>query len=154
MSQPPDPTRTPYDSLGGEPVVRAIVERFYDLMGSRADAATIRAMHPPDLRMARAKLFWFLSGWLGGPPLYVERYGHPRLRARHLPFPIGDEAAAAWMACMTQALAEHVPDEALRASLLDSLTRTALHMRNLAGPGAPMPIGPGITSVRRRQADD
>ena len=80
----------PFERIGGEEGVRALVDRFYDLMDTLPEAAGIRAMHPRDLRMSREKLYLFLVGWLGGPPLYVERFGHPRLRARHLPFPIGD----------------------------------------------------------------
>jgi hemoglobin len=87
-------------------------------------------MHPADLSGSREKLYWFLSGWLGGPQHYVERRGHPRLRARHFPFAVDDDAAAQWMACMTAALAETVPDVELRDTLAGALARLALHMRN------------------------
>ena len=80
---------SPYERLGGEQAVRRLVDRFYDLMDTLPEAAGIRALHPEDLTDSREKLFMFLSGWLGGPPLYQMQYGHPRLRARHLPFPIG-----------------------------------------------------------------
>lgn len=121
---------TIFEQLGGEPGVARIVARFYDSMDRRADAATIRALHPADLTAARNKLTWFLIGWTGGPPAYVSRYGHPRLRARHLPFAIDTAAAAAWMTCMDEALAAEVADDALRASLHDALVRLATHMRN------------------------
>ena len=78
-----------FDLLGGETPVRELVDRFYDLMDLEAAFAELRALHPPDLDGSRDKLFWFLCGWLGGPSHYTERFGHPRLRARHLPFPIG-----------------------------------------------------------------
>ena len=91
MSQPSASTpHSLFDLLGGEPhgtnQIRAIVEAFYDVMDSDEKAKTIRLMHPEDLTSSREKLFMFLSGWTGGPQLYIERYGHPFLRRRHLPF--------------------------------------------------------------------
>lgn len=127
---------TPYDQLGGAPAVRALVDRFYDLVDTLPEARVIRAMHPPDMAGSREKLFEFLSGWLGGPPLYVEKRGHPRLRMRHFGFAIDDAARDAWMACMSRALDELVHDPALRAHLRGALQRTADHMRNVAPPGA------------------
>jgi len=124
---------TPYELMGGEPAVRRLVDRFYTHMDEDPAAATIRAMHPPDLATSNEKLFLFLSGWLGGPPLYVERYGHPRLRARHLPFPIDTAAAEAWMRCMGRALDEVVEDTGLRRELYGSFARLADHMRNREG---------------------
>jgi hemoglobin len=121
---------SPYERLGGEQAVRKLVDRFYDLMESLPEAAHIRAMHPEDLTGSRDKLFKFLSGWLGGPQLYAAAYGHPRLRARHLPFPIGDAERDAWLRCMEQAVAETEMDELLRSHLLRSLRNTADHMRN------------------------
>ena len=123
-----------YELLGGEDGVRALVDTFYDLMDSLPEARTIRAMHPPDLEGSREKLFLFLCGWTGGPPLYIQRYGHPRLRARHLPFPIDDDAARAWMLCMEGALDECVADDSFRDQLARAFTRIAGHMRN-QGPG-------------------
>lgn len=119
-----------YDILGGEAAVRALVDRFYDLMESRPDAAAIRALHPQALAGSRDKLFKFLSGWLGGPALYVQEFGHPMLRARHLPFSIGNAERDAWMQCMRQALEEQVADKLLRDQLISSFQRTADHMRN------------------------
>ena len=120
-----NPERTPYESIGGEPVVRALVERFYDLM--ELDPAYER------LESAREKLFLFLSGWLGGPPLYADRHGHPMLRARHLPFAIGTVERDQWMACMKQAMAEvDVPGE-LRGPLEGAFFKTADWMRNQPG---------------------
>ena len=74
---------------------------------------------------------WFLVGWMGGPPRYVERFGHPRLRARHLPFGIGGRGRHQWMGCMEQALEEVVPADAqLRGFLAAALAQLADHMRN------------------------
>jgi len=121
-----------YELLGGETTLRAIVDRFYALMDELPEAWEIRKLHPDDLSGSADKLFMFLSGWLGGPSLYIERYGHPRLRARHLPFPIGSRERDQWMMCMRMALEEHVPDESLRNKLIDALANTADFMRNKA----------------------
>lgn len=123
-------TLTPYQAIGGEAALLRLVDRFYDHMDTLPQAATIRAMHPADLARARQRLFEFLSGWMGGPPLYWERHGHPRLRARHLPFAIDRAAATAWMQCMHRALAEEVADPELRARLESALAGVADHMRN------------------------
>jgi len=122
---------TVYERLGGEAGLRRLVDRFYDLMDSLPEAERIRALHPTDLTSSREKLYLFLSGWLGGPSLYIARYGHPRLRARHLPFPIGEAEGEAWLLCMERALAEFDLDHELRAELLHTLRQTADHMRNV-----------------------
>lgn len=119
-----------YQALGGEPAVRRLVDRFYQLMTELPQAQAIRAMHQPDLTQAKERLFMFLSVWLGGPPLYAERYGQPRLRRAHLPFPIDQQARDAWMDCMQQALAEQVNDEALLVQLKASFFKTADFLRN------------------------
>ncbi len=121
---------SPYARMGGEQAVRRLVDRFYDLMDSLPEARGIRALHPADLSGSRDKLFKFLSGWLGGPALYIEEYGHPRLRMRHLPFAIAEAERDAWMSCMRQTLAEMEMDDFLREQLLQSLSNTADHMRN------------------------
>ncbi len=122
--------QTPYALLGGEPAVRALVERFYDLMELEPGYAAIRRLHAPDLAHAREKLFLFLSGWLGGPSLYIERYGHPMLRRRHLPFPIGTRERDQWMACMEQAMVETGVADDLRARPREAFFQTADWMRN------------------------
>lgn len=122
-----------YERIGGEAGVRALVERFYAYMDELPEARAARAVHPPDLQNAKERLFLFLSGWLGGPPLYVEKHGHPRLRARHMPFPIGVAERDGWMACMKAALAEAALDDASRAKLIDGFANLADHMRNRAG---------------------
>lgn len=124
---------TVFAALGGEVGIRALVDRFYELMDRRSDAATIRALHPVSLEGSRDKLFWFLCGWSGGPDHYISRFGHPRLRARHLPFSIGETERDQWLACMGQALTEQVGDEALRQRLFESFTQTADWMRNRSG---------------------
>jgi hemoglobin len=126
---------TPYTMIGGEATLRRLVRRFYELMDTLPEAYGIRKLHQPSLAGAEEKLFMYLTGWLGGPQLYVEKYGHPMLRARHLPFPIASGEAEQWMLCMRQAMAEVIEDEALRTSLDKALGNLALHMRNRADPG-------------------
>lgn len=126
----PSPSVTPYEMIGGEQKLRALIDRFYDLMDEVPEYYVIRKLHAKDLAGARDKLYMFLSGWLGGPPLYTEKYGHPMLRARHLPFAIGIAERDAWMACMAQAMGSVVDDEKLRTWLLEQLFKTADWMRN------------------------
>ncbi len=121
---------TPYDMLGGATPVRELVDRFYDLMDLDAEFATIRAMHPASLDGSRDKLYWFLSGWLGGPGLYIEKVGHPMLRARHLPFPIGGVERDQWLTCMALAMRDCGVGEPLFDKLLESFIGTADWMRN------------------------
>ena len=119
-----------FERLGGAAGVRALVDRFYDLMDLEPAYAGIRALHPTTLDGSRDKLYWFLSGWLGGPPLYEQRFGHPRLRARHLPYAIGVAERDQWLACMCQAMREQGVDEPLAARLAQALFGTADWMRN------------------------
>jgi hemoglobin len=121
---------TAFDRLGGETAVRALVDRFYDLMDLEPAYAALRAMHPTALDGSRDKLFWFLCGWLGGPDHYVQRFGHPRLRIRHLPFAIGIAERDQWLACMAQAMGELQIDPALAQRLAESFFNTADWMRN------------------------
>jgi hemoglobin len=123
----------PYTRLGGEVVVRRLVDRFYDEMDTLAEATELRALHPSSLDGSRDKLTWYLTGWLGGPQVYVQRFGHPRLRARHLPFTIGVREREQWMMCMRRALAEVVADAELRAFLDETMAKLADHMRNQPG---------------------
>jgi len=119
-----------FERIGGEPGTRALVDRFYDLMDLDAAYAELRALHPTTLDGSRDKLFWFLCGWLGGPPLYTDRFGHPMLRARHLPFAIGIRERDQWLACMRQAMSEVALDPALAEQLSQSFFGTADWMRN------------------------
>jgi hemoglobin len=123
---------TLYEQIGGEATIRKLVDRFYELMDADPQAAGIRALHPADLAGSREKLFLFLSGWMGGPPLYVQRHGHPRLRARHLPFPIGEAERDQWLLCMNRALNEVVTEPLVRQHLANSFAQIADFMRNQA----------------------
>lgn len=123
-------TPTPYEALGGEIGLRRLVHRFYQLMDTLPEAWEIRRLHPENLSGSEDKLFMYLSGYLGGPKLFIEKFGHPRLRARHLPFGIGVTERDQWMMCMSQALDEQEAAPALRDALLKALAGLADHMRN------------------------
>jgi len=125
--------RSAFEWIGGEARVKALVERFYDLMDLEPAYAALRAVHGSDLARAREKLFWHLCGWLGGPQYYVDRFGHPRLKARHMPFVIGIRERDQWLACMDQAMGEVGVDAELRARLRESFFQTADWMRNTPG---------------------
>ena len=121
---------TPFEWIGGEARVQALAERFYDLMDLEPGYSALRAAHGPELDNARQRLFWFLCGWLGGPQHYVERFGHPRLRGRHMPFKVGIVERDQWVACMDQAMGETGVPADLRTRLRESFFQTADFMRN------------------------
>lgn len=124
------PYASVYEWIGGEEKISQLVERFYDLMDLEPAYTQLRASHGSDLAGARQKLFWFLCGWTGGPQHYTERFGHPRLRMRHMPFSIGIAERDQWLACMDQALRETGVDEELCGRLKGSFFQTADWMRN------------------------
>lgn len=126
--------QTHYERIGGEAAVLALVKRFYQIMDVLPETYGIRKLHAQDLAGSEQKLFDFLSGWMGGPQLYVEKHGHPMLRRRHLNFPIGDSERDQWMLCMRQALDEIVTDKVLREELFAAFLKVADHMRNRATP--------------------
>lgn len=130
---PPAPPTTPFELMGGEEGIRRLVDRFYDLMDGSPEAVHVRALHARSLKSSRDKLHAFLTGWTGGPPRYVERYGHPRLRMRHFPFAIGMRERDEWLWCMDRALGEHAMPDALREQIRAQLHALADHMRNRPG---------------------
>ena len=130
IPQEKPPFDTPFEWVGGEERVRALVDRFYDLMDIEPGYAELRHAHGNTLDGARDKLFWFLCGWLGGPQHYTGRFGHPRLRMRHMPFAIGIQERDQWLACMDQAMGEVGLDPVLRQRLNQSFFQTADWMRN------------------------
>lgn len=123
-------TTTLYVQLGGEARVKALVETFYDLMDLEPRYAALRAAHGSTLENARERLFWYLCGWLGGPQYYTDRFGHPKLRARHLPFSIGDTERDQWILCMHQAMTEIGVEAGLQQQLIEALYGVADWMRN------------------------
>ncbi len=123
-------TDSVYARMGGAPAIRALVDRFYALMDELPEAYTVRRLHPDSLAGSADSLFKYLSGWFGGPPLYIRERGHPRLRMRHAPYAIGAVERDEWMLCMRQALAEQVADPALRREIEQAFTGMAEHMVN------------------------
>ena len=121
---------TAYEALGGDAALRAIVDHFYDLMETLPEFAELYAVHPKPTTKARDRLYEFLSGRLGGPNLYFERHGHPRLRMRHMPFAIGPSERDQWVVCMDRAMLECQVHPELRAMLTDFYTGVAAHMQN------------------------
>lgn len=119
-----------YARLGGAPAIQALVDRFYALMDELPEAYTVRKLHPESLAGSADSLFKFLSGWFGGPPLYISERGHPRLRMRHAPYAIGTVERDEWMLCMRLALAEQVADAALREAVEQAFAAMADHMIN------------------------
>jgi len=121
-------TITPYALIGGESAILTLVDRFYFYMDSLPETQGIRSIHQPNLDSAKSKLFKYLSGWLGGPDLFVEEFGHPMLRARHLPFTIGESERDQWMLCMNKALDEITMDPRLKINLQNALQQLATHI--------------------------
>ncbi|MGQ0443173.1 MAG: group II truncated hemoglobin [Methylophilaceae bacterium] len=123
-----------YDLLGGAETgtakIRELVDTFYDVMEIDPKAQAIRVLHPADLTVAREKLFMFLTGWMGGPQLYIERYGHPFLKRRHLPFSIDESARDQWMYCMVKAIEQLDLEQRLMTKLTEQLYGVADFMRN------------------------
>lgn len=119
-----------FELIGGSDKLREMVDRFYDLMDLEQEFAGLRALHPTTLDGSRDKLYWFLSGWMGGPNLYIEQFGHPRLRARHLPYPITGSERDQWLRCMAWAMQDVGVEEGLRERLMHSFYDTADWMVN------------------------
>ena len=130
MMEPMNEPLSLYDTIGGETKLREMVDRFYDLMELEPAFAGIRALHPPATDGSRDKLFWFLSGWMGGPDAYIERFGHPRLRMRHFPYGIGTSERDQWLRAMAWAMEDVGIAEDLRERLMQSFYQTADWMRN------------------------
>jgi len=128
---------TPYEEIGGDDVVRSLVETFYDLIED--ESPMLRQMLPRDTSTSRQKLYEFLSGWLGGPQLYTERRGHPRLRLRHMPFDIGTPEADEWMRCMRKAIRSVGIAHLAEKYLVEELGKTASWLRNRPDPGVIVP---------------
>src|SRR5690606_7850464 len=132
-SEPVEQAPSAFELIGGEEAVRTLVDRFYDLMDLDEDLAELRATHGPSLDNARDRLFWFLCGWLGGPDHYVKRFGHPRLRMRHMPFAIGIRERDQWLVCMGRAMQDTEIEPELFERLMASFFNTADWMRNQPG---------------------
>lgn len=130
MSHTFGPDNTPYDAIGGDQRVRELVDAFYVHMDRDPEFVTVRNLHPADLSESRDKLYEFLSGWLGGPHLYTQKRGHPRLRMRHAPFPIGETERDQWLQCMGRAMDDCGVEGELRSFLDSRFAHVANFMRN------------------------
>ena len=130
MEQDTTHSPTPYQRLGEAEGVRRLVERFYHVMDTDPRARAVRAVHGPSLSEASGKLQDFLAGWLGGPPLYVLKYGHPRMRMRHMSFAIGKMEMEQWLYCMGKAMDEQGVAPSLRTELEAAFTGLAERIRN------------------------
>ncbi len=118
---------TPFEALGGEPVLSSLVDTFYQYVANHPD---LHHLFPDDLRETARKQKQFLTQFLGGPSLYLEEHGHPMLRARHMPFVITPIQAEAWLSCMKKAMDDIGIDGSIREYLFERLTMTAHHMVN------------------------
>ena len=135
QSSQPDPAEfgsehTPYDAMGGEAPVRALAHTFYERMDANPAYAALRGLHAPDLEPMQETFFEFLSGWLGGPQLYVQKHGHPRLRMRHASFPIDETMRDQWLPCMAEAMDQQGIDGDIRLFPDARLAHVANFMRN------------------------
>ena len=129
-----------YKRLGGEPVLHEFVDKLYGYMDVLPEVETIRKMHTRELSHTRDRVFMFLSGMLGGPPLYMQAFGHPRLRRKHLHFRIGNRERDQWMLCAQRAADELPVSSSLRQELITELAGMANHLRNTyeTAPQCPM----------------
>ncbi|MFE5322154.1 globin [Paenibacillus sp. NPDC056579] len=118
---------TPFEALGGAETIRRIVDAFYPLVQANP---VIGPLFPEDIDPVREKQYLFLTQFFGGPPLYSSLYGHPMMRARHLPFEITPERAEAWLGCMRQALDKVGLEPELKAFVLERLKGPAYHFIN------------------------
>ncbi|MBX5183297.1 MULTISPECIES: group II truncated hemoglobin [unclassified Rhizobium] len=123
---------TLYEAIGGDPVVRALTQRFYELMDRLPEASNVRAVHPPSLTGSEEKFYEYMSGYLGGPPLYTDKRGHPRLRSRHFVTEIGPVERDEWLLCFRRALDQTISSQALRDLIWGPVERLAYHMQNKA----------------------
>jgi len=123
-------TITLYEAIGGDATIRTLVRRFYELMDTLPEAQHVRAVHPPSLANAEQKLYEYLTGYLGGPPLYTDKYGHPRLRSRHFIAAIGPKERDEWILCFRQAMDEAIEHTELREIIWAPIERLAFHMQN------------------------
>lgn len=122
---------TAYELIGGEAGIRKLTKRFYELMETSEEGKASRDIHPPSLVNSEQKLFEFLSGWLGGPTLYTDKYGHPMLRRRHMVAPISNAEAESWLNCFKQAWTETVDSPELTEKILPQIEALGHHMKNV-----------------------
>ncbi len=123
-------SRMPVQRIGREATLKRLTRRFYEIMDELPETYALRKIHPAELLRSADKLYEFLSGWMGGPQLFTEKYGHPVLRRRHLPFKVDSDARDQWLLCMKLVLEETVADATLRCELYDAIAKLADQLRN------------------------
>ncbi|MVA23599.1 globin [Agrobacterium vitis] len=123
-------TITLYEAIGGDATVKALVARFYQLMDTLPEAARCRAIHPADLTESEEKFYDYLTGYLGGPPVYMQKRGHPMLRRRHFVAEIGHQERDEWLLCFRRAMDETIAHEKLREIIWTPIEKLAHHMQN------------------------
>ena len=123
-------TITLYEAIGADETVRKLAARFYELMDTLPEARNCRAIHPPSLAKAEEKLYEYLTGYLGGPQLYIEKYGHPRLRSRHFMAAIGPVERDEWLLCFKRAMDDTVEHPKLKEIIWAPIEQLAHHMQN------------------------
>jgi hemoglobin len=123
-------TITLYEAIGGDETIAKLTRRFYELMDTLPEAKNCRSIHPPSLEGSERKLYEYLTGYLGGPPLYTEKYGHPRLRSRHFMAEIGAAERDEWILCFRRAMDETIEHPKLREIIWAPIERLAFHMQN------------------------
>lgn len=126
-----DADNSPYKTIGGDKRVRALVNAFYAHMENDSEFASTFSLYPEKISESREKLYMFISGWLGGPELYVNKYGHPRLKGRHMPFVIGELQRDHWLKCMQMAMDEVKVEGELRSFLDARFAHVANFMMNV-----------------------
>ena len=119
-----------YKLIGGEAGTRKLAETFYDEMENNVHLQELLAIHKLPLVNIRQKFFEFLSGWLGGPGLFEQKYGHPQLRARHMPFKVTKKQSDLWMLCMNNAMKKTINDNEIERHLKRAFAQMAAHMIN------------------------
>lgn len=120
----------PYILLGGETGVRALANAFYDVMDEESDASTIRAMHGEKLDDIKEKLYEYLTGWMGGPPLYDDKHGTVCLTDPHAHYHIGPDERDQWLMCMDKALERIDASDELKDMLKVPMRRLANAVQN------------------------
>jgi hemoglobin len=130
-----DTPQTPFQILG-EAGIRELTSTFYDIMDTLPEAAGLRAMHAKDLAAMKGKLAEYLIGWMGGPPLYAQKYGTVCMTSPHEPYHIGPEERDQWLLCLDKALEQSGASEELVEMLKIPMFRIADAIRNKEGPSS------------------
>lgn len=139
--------QTPYELLGGSKAIKELADAFYDAMDELPQAANVRAMHAENLDMIKEKLYEYLVGWMGGPPLYQEKYGTVCMTKPHEPYAIGPKERDAWLLCMDTALERIGASEEVKQMLATPMYRIADAVKNCDDPDETARGGDDIIAI-------